>query len=337
MSLVSLARLSARVVAPVAAAAAAIALLAGPGPATAAPTGEATRVLAISVDGLNVEALERLGHEGAPNFHRLIEEGASTLNARTEREQTITLPNHTGMLTGRRIAKDLNGHGVTWNDDRPRATVQKGAGHPVASVFSVVHRAGGTTALFSTKTKFSLFNRSWDTAIDRFRVDEHQRALVRSARRDLVEHRRDFTFLHMSLPDQAGHEYGFMSDSYVDAVRLTDVLLGRVLATIESDPALAEGLVVILTADHGGDGPDHSDARRIENYRVPFLAWGASVPAGDLYALNPDYVNPGDGRPTYAGPQPVRNADVANLATDLLGLGAVPGSELDAAQDLDVR
>jgi len=337
MSLVSFARLSAPVVAPVAAAAAAFALLVGPGPAAAAPTGGATRVLAISIDGLNVEALERLGHEGAPNFHRLIEEGASTLNARTEREQTITLPNHTGMLTGRRIAKDLNGHGVTWNDDRPRSTVQKGAGHGVASVFSVVHRAGGSTALFSTKTKFSLFNRSWDTAIDRFRVDEHQRALVRSARRDLAEHRRDFTFLHMSLPDQAGHEHGFMSASYVDAVRVTDVLLGRVLATIESDPALAEGLVVILTADHGGEGADHSDARRIANYRIPFLAWGANVPAGDLYALNPDYVNPGDGRPTYAGPQPVRNADVANLTTDLLGLGAVPGSELDAAQDLDVR
>ena len=337
MSLVSLARLSAPVVAPVAAAAAAFALLGGPGPAAAAPTGGTTRVLAISIDGLNVEALERLGHEGAPNFHRLIEEGASTLNARTEREQTITLPNHTGMLTGRRIAKDLDGHGVTWNDDRPRATVQKGAGHPVASVFSVVHRAGGSTALVSTKSKFSLFDRSWDTAIDRFRVDEHQRALVRSARRDLVEHRRDFTFLHMSMPDQAGHEYGFMSDSYVDAVRVTDVLLGRVLATIESDPALAEDLVVILTADHGGQGPDHSDARRIANYRVPFLAWGANVPAADLYALNPDYVDPGDDRPTYAGPQPVRNADVANLATDLLGLGAVPGSELDAAQDLDVR
>jgi hypothetical protein len=32
----------------------------------------------------------------------------------------------------------------------------------------------------------------------------------------------------------------------------------------------------------------------------------------------------------------VRNGDVANLATDLLGLGPVPGSELDAEQDLTV-
>ena len=45
----------------------------------------------------------RLGAAGAPTFHRLLDEGAGTLNARTEYEQTVTLPNHTGMMTGRRI------------------------------------------------------------------------------------------------------------------------------------------------------------------------------------------------------------------------------------------
>ncbi len=335
MSLVPVARLSACVVA--ASVAAALSLLGGADSVEAAPDGDTTRVLAISVDGLNVEALERLGRAGAPHLHRLLDEGASTLNARTERELTLTLPNHTGMLTGRRVARDRSGHGVTWNDDRPGSTVQKGAGHRVASVFGVVDGAGRGTALFSTKAKFSLFNRSWGHTIDRFRVDENQAALVRSARRDLVTHHRAFTFLHLSLPDQAGHEHGFMSDRYVASVARTDELLGQVLATIENHPAVAEDLVVILTADHGGDGPEHSDPRRFANYRVPFLAWGADVPAGDLYDLNPDYADPGSGRPTYAGAQPVRNADVANLATDLLGLRPVPGSELDAAQELDVR
>ena len=47
-------------------------------------------------------------------------EGAFTLDARTEREQTRTLPNHTGMLTGRRIDARRGGHGVTYNPDRPQ-------------------------------------------------------------------------------------------------------------------------------------------------------------------------------------------------------------------------
>ncbi|HET7385284.1 MAG TPA: hypothetical protein VFJ19_01315, partial [Nocardioidaceae bacterium] len=32
-------------------------------------------VVAISVDGLNPDAIRRLGREGAPAFHRLVEEG----------------------------------------------------------------------------------------------------------------------------------------------------------------------------------------------------------------------------------------------------------------------
>src|SRR5690242_16264510 len=53
-------------------------------------------VVAISVDGLNTDALARLGAARTPHLHDLMESGASTLNARTEHELTITLPNHTG-------------------------------------------------------------------------------------------------------------------------------------------------------------------------------------------------------------------------------------------------
>ena len=52
---------------------------------------------------------------------------------------------------------------------------------------------------------------------------------------------------------------------------------------------------------------------------------------------NPDFADPGTSRPSYAGRQPVRNGDVANLAASLLGLDAVPGSGIDAEQDLTVK
>lgn len=310
----------------------------GASSAASAPAarGASTRVLAISIDGLNVAAIRQLGPDRAPTFYRLLDEGASTLNARTEVERTITLPNHASMLTGRRIDRRRGGHGVTWDDDRPGTTVQKAAGHAVQSVFTRVHRAGGTTALFSTKPKFSLYQRSWPKAIDRFTTDENQRALVRKARRDLVNRSRAFTFLHVSLPDLTGHASGFMSPAYVDAVQRTDHLIGTVLSTIEDHAALSD-LVVVLTADHGGKGASHSNQRKLYNYRVPFLVWGPGVQVGDLYDLNPDYTDPGRTRPNYSGAQPVRNGDLANLSTDLLGLGPVPGSELDAKQDLDVR
>ena len=297
-----------------------------------------TRVLAVSIDGLRSSAITQLGRAGTPTLHRLMAQGASTLNARTEREMTVTLPNHTGMVTGRRIVASQGGHGVTWNDDRKRpATVQRAAGHDVSSVFRVVHNASRQTALFASKTKFSLFERSWDAGIDRYRMRFDNARLARLTRKDLLAHNRGFTFLHLSAPDEAGHARGWGSRAYLDAVRATDRRLGRIVQTINTHGRLSKHLVLLVTADHGGAGKNHADATRLVDFRVPFLVWGPTVARGaNLYQLNPDYANPGEQRTSYADSrQPVRNGAVANLALDLLGLGAVRGSEHDRAQDLD--
>lgn len=296
-------------------------------------------VLAVSVDGLKPWAIRRLGPERAPVLHRLMRDGASTLNARTARELTDTLPNHTSMVTSRRINPARDGHGVTWNDDRRRPrTVHAAAGERVGSVFSRLGAAGRDSALFASKTKFRLFNRSWPGGIDRFEVREHNGRLVRLVRADLREHGRDFRFVHLSQPDVVGHTKGFRSSAYLDAVEYVDALLGRLLATLENR-GLSGSSVVVVTADHGGATASHRDPTKLANYRIPFLAWGAGVAQGaDLYALNSDYANPGRRRTGYATqPPPVRNGAVANLVTDLLGLPAVGGSELNAAQDLDVN
>jgi predicted AlkP superfamily pyrophosphatase or phosphodiesterase len=296
-----------------------------------APEPDEVQVLAISVDGLNVSAIEQLGASGAPTFHRLLDEGAGTLNARTEVEQSVTLPNHTSMMTGRRIAAAKGGHGVTWDDDRTAMTVQKAAGHGVASIFSTVHADGGTTALYTTKEKFGLYERSWPKGIDTFTANENQKRLVSLARADLRDGAPTFTFLHVSLPDRNGHAYGGMSPKYLGAVKRTDAQLGTLL-----DALAGSSVTVILTADHGfaTGATDHSARRDIENFRIPFLTWGAGVDHADLYELNPGFRDPGTARPSYAGKQPVRNGDVANLAASLLGLPAVPGSDLDSDQSL---
>ncbi|TIC87483.1 hypothetical protein E8D34_10205 [Nocardioides sp. GY 10113] len=297
------------------------------------------RVLAISLDGLNPTALTRLGRAGTPALHRLLRQGASTLNARAQVEQTVTLPNHSSMVTGRRIDAAHRGHGVTWNSDEPGTTIQESSGVPrISSVFKVVHRAGGGTALFSTKTKFSLFERSWPAAIDRSVIREEEDALlVRALRRDLVRHDRAFTFLHLGLADQTGHREGWMSAAYLDAVRTLDGLVAKVLRTIERRPALASTRIV-LTADHGGrpGTGDHGDADVRANYRVPFLVWGPGVDRGDLYAMNTGTrTDPGRGRPGFDGRQPIRNGEVANVATDLLGLRPVPASRWNRQHGLD--
>lgn len=295
------------------------------------------RVLAISVDGLNPQALATLGPQGAPAFHRLAREGASTLNARTAYELSVTLPNHTGMLTGRRVDAAHGGHGVTFNDDLG-GTVHDVAGEQVASVFDVVHEAGGSSALFTSKAKFALFDRTWPD-IDRFTVDLDNQRLVELVLTDLADlaDRRALTFVHLSAPDVAGHAHGWLSAPYLDAVREVDGLLDALLDAVDRLPD-TDPLAVVLTADHGGQGPGHGDPTLPADYTVPFFVRAPGVPAGaDLYDLNPQLLDPGTGRPEYDGAQPVRNGDLANLVTDLLGLPAVPGSTLDPQQNLEVE
>ena len=325
------------------AAALAASFLAAPGTATAERAGAARvndkHVIAISVDGLNPRALNRLGRTGAPNLNRLIrDEGAGTVNARTQLEMTVTLPNHTSMVTGRRIKAAKGGHGVTWNDDKVTTTVQQAAGHDVDSVFTQVHEAGGTTAVYATKSKFWLFERSWPKAVDKNVIQvEKNAAVVKALRSDLASDPATFSFVHLGRPDQIGHRDGWMTPTYLKAVAQVDRLVGTIMAQVESTPSLRNNTVIVLTSDHGGipGTRNHGVKTNREDYRVAFAFWGAGVPHADLYALNPDRAKPGRTRPGLgASPQPIRNGEVANASLDILGIGPVPGSLWDYGQDL---
>ena len=142
-------------------------LTGGPVPASPSPTvgvsrqsasAGTTKVVIVTLDSVGSRAVRLAGRKQAPTLHRLLREGAGTLNARTVREETLTLPNHTTMVTGRRVDAEHSGHGVWWNDERtdPR-TVQEAASHDVSSVFRIVASDSRQTGLFVSKKKLSLF------------------------------------------------------------------------------------------------------------------------------------------------------------------------------------
>lgn len=304
-----------------------------------------SRVIIVSVDGLRSDALNELGFP--------LSEASSTIHAQADPDYTLTLPNHTSMLTGRFVS-GLDGHGWYRNDE-PDAdeTLHAFRGWYVPSIFDVVHDEGGRTGLFAGKTKFSLFDVSYNASngrADSYGVDHGrdkidvfgiQPSSQKSVDAFKVAGPFDLAFLHFAEPDVAGHAHGWTAGSdslsdYHTALEAVDSALQSLLDFIQSDPAYAGVTNLIVTADHGGTGTNHSEPDVALHFEVPFVVWGPAIERpDDLYALNIDTrgFSPATHVAASASPQSIRNAEAGNLALQLMDLPPVPGSMHNASHD----
>lgn len=316
----------------------------------------ASHVIHISVDGLYSKAITILSESEIPHITRLIHEGASTLEARTDTEETTTLPNHTSQFSGRRVNRNKGGHGWRLNFDPGTATLHSNAGEYIASIFDGVHDAGFSTSLFAGKSKFSLFKRSWNALngdhdrngadngknkIDVYKFDPSTPSLVSEFISDLSNQTRHYAFLHIRDPDTAGHEFGWSispGSEYLNAIKTTDSYIGQILNFISTNREYSNSTVVILTSDHGGVvGTDNHPSGNHQSQTIPFIIWGQDVEISNIYFLNkltaiqpPATENP----PFDKTLQPIRNGDAANLASMLLGLPPIPGSHIHTIKQL---
>jgi len=326
--------------------------------ATPIPAQQVSCVIHISVDGLRPDAITALGPINLPNFYRMRTEGAFTDNARSDYDYTETLQNHCTQMTARGVL-GATGHNWTGNSD-PAAgeTLHSNKGSYVAGVYDVAHDNGLRTGHYASKSKFSLFETSWNATygapdlippdygrdkIDVYLNNSDTAVLENAMLATMAAQPFQYVFLHLRDPDTTGHSSGWIvsptTSAYCNTIRLMDSRLGQIFNLIENNAQFTGHTAIILTADHGGSGTSHGDPTLPADYTIPFYVWGPGVmPAADLYLLNPtNRLNPGTGRPTYSAPvQPIRNGDAVNLALNLLGLPPVPGSTIGVAQDLAV-
>ncbi|MES2708674.1 MAG: alkaline phosphatase family protein [Verrucomicrobiota bacterium] len=144
---------------------------------------------------------------------------------------------------------------------------------------------------------------------------------------------RNYSLVHFTDTDTGGpgggHWVGWGSPAWNGAVKTVDGYLGGIFTALTADgtdPEIKGKVAIILTSDHGGGGPagpggafgtSHTDAASPLNYTIPLFIWGPGIPAGrDAHTLFKNRFDPADGRPgpTLSTPQPLRNADTANIA-----------------------
>jgi hypothetical protein len=329
---------------------------------TPAAAEEAQYVIEISVDGGGSSYIQTLiDQRKLPNFKRFQTEGAWTNNARNDYDITVTLPNHVSMVAGRGIY-GIAGNGHMWSSNTdpssdpsaPTYSIQNNMGSYVYGVFDVSHDNGLRTALYATKTKFSLFDHSYNNGngepditgpdngpnkIDAYVYNASSATITNDLVTAMKTNPFNYVLVHFNDGDTAGHASGWGSTAYNNALVAIDGYLGLIFDLVTSTPILQGKTEIILTADHGGKGKDHSLNSEPLNYTIPFYVWGPDAQAGsDLYDLNQSTrLNPGMTRPPYTDSvQPIRNSELANLALSILGLSEVPGSTINESQDLAI-
>ena len=163
-------------------------------------------VIVVSIDGLRPDAIAAFK---APTLLRLIEEGSYTLSAKTILPST-TLPSHTSMLTG----EPPDRHGVLWNN-----AIADGPGTiAVPTIFGVARNHGYATAAFFSKSKFSHLQTpgtlDYTQAPGGWFGKWSGSQTMRDVERHLLTAKPNLLFVHLTDPDSAGHQHGWMSAAY---------------------------------------------------------------------------------------------------------------------------
>jgi predicted AlkP superfamily pyrophosphatase or phosphodiesterase len=234
--------------------------------------GLTEHIVLISIDGLRPDAISQFG---ATTLKQLMLEGSATLSATTILPSK-TLPSHTSMLTG----QPPSVHGVSWNT---KLSLNK---KPVQAptVFEVLRPQGFITAAFFSKPKFTALQRpgslDYSEAPGGWWGHWSAERVVRDVEAYLNTEQPNLLFVHFGDVDGAGHDAGWMSAKYGQAVQRVDAAVERVKGLAEH--AFGAGnFTLIVTADHGGHGRDHGseDPRDVT---IPWIAWGKGVRPGQL-------------------------------------------------------
>ena len=225
------------------------------------------KVLLILVDGMRPDAVAKCSH---PFIKELQKRGSYTAEARTVMP-SVTLPCHMSLFHSVTPQR----HGVTTNTYVPQV-------RPIKGLFDVLRTHKKVSAMFYDWEELRDLGRPDALAHACFysgHILSYEKANVRitdDAMNYIKTDVPDFAFLYLGFTDEAGHNFGWMTDEYMRSVYESWICIERVVNTLPED------YTVFVTADHGGHDRSHG-TEMPEDMTIPLFAVGKGfVPGGTL-------------------------------------------------------
>lgn len=255
-------------------------------------------VLVIGMDGCRADALKQQVETGnAPNIAGLVANGTVTWSAHAggelggaTQQPTISGPGWTSINTG----VWTNVHHVIDNSSPPYDQPATAGSYMVSQAphFArrLVESKPGTYVssiaswnwiedyLVAAQPSYFGYHSKATATTEEGRDSE----VAAKAIANLGSANPDVMFLHFDQCDGAGHSLGFSPTvpEYMTAIHNVDGLIGTVLNAVAARPNYAsEQWMVIVTADHGGNGTSHG-GQSVGERTITFLVSGGGVPIG---------------------------------------------------------
>jgi len=170
-------------------------------------------------------------------------------------------------------------HGYTeWGSktpELPSRVIGKGGLYP--TIFSLIDEQlpnakkgvsytwGGIGYLFEKDMVDLDFNGSSDEATTKKALDF------------IINEKPALTFIHLSEPDEVGHNIGHGTTAYYEAVEKIDDLIGTIINTLEKN-RMIDDTVILFTSDHGGVNKGHG-GKTLAEVEIPWIIYGKNIPS----------------------------------------------------------
>jgi predicted AlkP superfamily pyrophosphatase or phosphodiesterase len=229
----------------------------------------AKHVILIGVDGFGGYAFEKAK---IPNIRKMMKNGSYSLKARAVLPSSSAV-NWASMLMG--SGPEL--HGFTEWDSRepelPSANLGESGIYP--TIFSLVDTQlpkAKKGAIYTWGGIRNLFERD---LVDLDYNAENDTLTLEKATKFIIKEKPVFTFIHLDDADHTGHKIGFDSPEYYMDIEAIDVLIGKMITSLE-DKNLMKETIIILTSDHGGNRKSHG-GKTLKEVEIPWIAYGKGI------------------------------------------------------------
>ena len=222
------------------------------------------KVIMILPDGMRPDSLGNM-----EKAQKMMRESSYSLDAQTV-SPSVTLPCHISLFHSVTPAR----HGTTTNTYVPQV-------RPIDGLCEVLKKADKKCAIFYNWEEIRDVSRpnslvhSCFYAGRRIGYKQAGEELTDAAIDYLKKYDTDFTFIYFGYPDMQGHNFGWMTDEYMEAVESSWNNIEKLVN------ALGDEYTYIITADHGGHDRTHG-TEMPEDMLIPVIIKGRDFDAGKI-------------------------------------------------------